>query len=350
MKILTSEQMRNIDRRATEQFGIPSILLMENAALAVADVIGEHFPNIDRVSIFCGTGQNGGDGLALARHLECRGVIPTLFIIGDRAKIAGDAKANLLIVERLGVPIYDVADADALDHSLARASAADLVVDAIFGTGLSRAVEGLYADAIRGIETLRLPVVAVDIPSGLDASRSDVVEPVIRADVTVTFAQPKVAHIFEPSASYCGEIIVADISIPHSAIEAENVALTLVTPADVAPLFPARAASTHKGTYGHAAIVAGSAGKSGAAILAARGALRSGAGLVTIVTDRDTANVIDAASIESMTFPTELSTESMGEIREFLGTKSAVLVGPGLPDSDNAHRLIRELVSSIEQP
>ena len=340
MKILTSEQMRNIDRRTTERFGIPSIVLMENAAIAVVDAIHEHYPNADRVAIFCGTGANGGDGFAVARHLENRGVVPVIVLVGDRAKLAGDARTNFDICSLLGLPIYDVKDETHVDEAIAHASDADVVVDAIFGTGLNRAPGGVHAEVIRAIAELRIPVIAIDLPSGANASSSEPFDPCVRAEVTVTFAAPKVCHVFDPAATACGEIIVADISIPEIAIDEENVTLALTTPRDVAPLFAPRLAATHKGTYGHVGIVAGSFDRSGAAVLAARGAIRTGAGLVTVITDDETAPQIHAHSIESMT------TDDV----DALTTKDAVLAGPGLADNEESYAGIRSLIASIKQP
>lgn len=340
MKILTSEQMRNIDRRATERFGIPSIVLMENAAIAVVDAIHEHYPNADRVAIFCGTGANGGDGLAVARHLENRGVVPIVILAGDRAKLAGDALTNFNICSLLGLPIYDVKDEAHVDEAMAHAADADLVVDAIFGTGLNRAPGGVHAEVIRALAEMRIPVLAIDLPSGANASSGATFDPCVHAEVTVTFAAPKVCHVFDPAATMCGEIIVADISIPEIAIDEENVALALTTPRDVAPLFAPRLAATHKGTYGHVGIVAGSRGRSGAAVLAARGAIRTGAGLVTVITDDETAPQVHAHSIESMT------TSDAGALK----TKDAVLVGPGLADTEESYADVRALVASIRQP
>src|SRR5438477_2596018 len=254
MKILTAEQMRNIDRRATERFGVPSIVLMENAALAVLDAIFEHYATIERAAIFCGTGANGGDGLAVARHLENRGVVPTVLIAGDRAKFSGDARVNLEICERLNIPIYDIRDTDHVDEAIAHASDADLIVDAIFGTGLNRAPDGVYAEVIRAIAELRIPVIAVDLPSGANASSGEPFDPCVHAEVTVTFAAPKICHVFDPAATFCGEIIVADIGIPSVAVDEEPVMLALTTPREIQPLFAPRQASTHKGTYGHVAI------------------------------------------------------------------------------------------------
>ncbi|MDQ6799340.1 MAG: NAD(P)H-hydrate dehydratase [Acidobacteriota bacterium] len=342
MKILTAEQMRNVDRRATDRFAIPSLVLMENAAMAVVDAIFEHYANCERVSIFCGTGSNGGDGLAVARHLENRGVVPAVFIVGDRRKYNRDAETNLTICERLALPMYEITDVDSLNAALVYASDADVIVDALFGTGLNRAPDGINAEVIHSMNELALPIVAVDVPSGANASSAVPFDPCVQATVTVTFAAPKICHIFEPAAILCGEVIVADISIPDAAIQDEGVTLALTTAADVRPFIEPRLASTHKGTYGHVAIIAGSAGKSGAAVMCARGAIRTGAGLVTVMTDSETARLIHAASIESMTFS--------GSLEEFLQKKSAVLIGPGLPDTERAYAWVRATVTSIDLP
>lgn len=342
MKILNAEQMRNIDRRTTERFGVPSIVLMENAAIVVVDAIFAHFPDADRVAIFCGTGANGGDGFAVARHLENRGVVPVLIVVGDRASIRGDAETNRLICERLGIPLYEVSEADDIETALAHAADADLLVDAIFGTGLNRAPEGMYEDLIRGIAELRIPVLAIDLPSGANASSPIPFEPCIQAEVTVTFAAPKVCHVFEPAAAYCGEVIVADISIPEIAVDEESVSLALITPKDVQPHVTRRLPETHKGTYGHAALIAGSPGRSGAAVLAARGAIRAGAGLVTVMIDAQTAKLVHAGSVESMTYS--------GELAGFLANKTAALIGPGLPDDEPSYKNVRAMVEAIELP
>ena len=349
MKILTAEQMRNVDRRATDRFAIPSLVLMENAAMAVVDAIFEHYPNCERASIFCGTGSNGGDGLAVARHLENRGVVPSVFIIGDRSKFAGDGAANLTICERLSLPMYQVTNIDSLNNALVLASDADVVVDAIFGTGLNRAPDGIYAEVIRSINELALPIVAVDVPSGANASSDEPFDPCVQAAVTVTFAAPKICHIFEPAATFCGEVIVADISIPDAAIQDENVTLALTTPADVRPHIAPRLATTHKGTYGHVGIVAGSPGRTGAAVMCARGAIRTGAGLVTVATDPEAAKLVNAGSIESMTYPLETAW-SRPEVTKFLQKKDAVLVGPGLRDDEESYAFVRDIINGIEQP
>jgi len=341
MKIVDAAQMRNIDRRATERFAIPSIVLMENAATAVVDAIFTHYPDCDRVAIFCGVGANGGDGFAVARHLENRGVVPVILIAGERAKYSGDALTNLTICERLGIPMYDVTSP--IDEALVHAADADVIVDAIFGTGLNRAPEGIHAELIRAIAELRRPVIAVDLPSGANASSPVPFDPCVNAEVTVTFAAPKLCHVFEPAASYCGEVIVADISIPEAAIEDENVTLALITPRDVQPLIAPRLSSTHKGTYGHLGVIAGSPGRSGAAVMCARGAIHTGVGLVTVMTDGETAKLVHAGAIEAMTV-------SGDDISTFIEKKSAVLIGPGLADDDASYARVRDLVAAIELP
>ncbi len=343
MKILTSQQMKAIDRRATERFAVPSLVLMENAAIAVVDAIFEHYAGCERAAIICGTGANGGDGLAVARHLENRGVVPHVFIVGDRKAMVGDALTNLTICERLAIPMFDVTDIDSLGDALVHAADSDLVIDALFGTGLNRAPEGLFAEVIRSMNELSLPIVAVDLPSGANASSGETFDPCVHAELTVTFAAPKLCHVFEPAALACGEVIVADISIPHAALEDENVTLSLTTPGDVRPHLGPRLAATHKGTYGHVAIVAGSPGRSGAAVLAARGATRIGAGLVSVATDEETARLVHAGSIESMTY-------SGSDVLGFLTGKDAVLVGPGLHDDQDHYPRVRALVGAIELP
>ena len=209
---------------------------------------------------------------------------------------------------------------------------------------------GVQAEAIRAITELRIPVLAIDLPSGANASSGEPFDPCVHAEVTVTFAAPKVCHVFDPAATMCGEVIVADISIPDVAINDEAVTLALTTPRDVLPYFAPRLASTHKGTYGHVAIVAGSFGRSGAAVLGARGAIRTGAGLVSVVTDPEIAPVVNAGSIESMTFPVALDSPSVPQILDFIREKDAVLAGPGLRDDEESYAFVRELLPKIEKP
>lgn len=348
MRVVTAEQMKRIDRRAIERYGIPSLILMENAALAVVSAIEEHYVEAERFAVLCGLGMNGGDGLAVARHLHDHGSVVDVCILGTLEALAGDARVMLDAARGAGVRVMFCESEDTLNGWLAKASTADVVVDALFGTGLTRAPEGLHQDAIDGLNELRLPVVSVDVPSGVNASTGEVAWPAVHADHTITFGLPKVAHVFSPASGFCGEIVVADISIPHAAVDEEEITLSVMTAAEVDEMVPERSPRSHKGTYGHVAIVGGSAGRSGAAVLAARGALRSGAGLVTVVTDRETAQIVDAHSIESMSLADEL--RDAGNVVELLERYAVVAIGSGLRDDEDSYRFLRELVTRIEKP
>lgn len=350
MKIVTAQQMRNIDRRTTETYGIPSIILMETAAREVFAVIRQRFPNAERLAIFCGGGQNGGDGLAVARLALLNGLSPELFLIGTVEQFRGDARTNLEICSRVRIPLNWISDKSTLSAAFSRASRCQLVVDAIFGTGLNRPAEGLHSDVIRGLNDFSIPILSVDIPSGLNASSPGVHEPVIRASLTVTFAQHKIATVFSPAAEHCGEIVVAGIGIPQTAIDDEQASLSLTTAADVFSVFTPRVHETHKGSYGHVGIIAGSEGRSGAAILAARGAVRGGAGLVTVLTDRETARIVDSFSVESMTFSIDPGKQEVREVSRRANEFSSLVIGPGLKDDEGSYEFVRTLIDEIDVP
>lgn len=347
MKIVTSEQMRSIDRRAIERYSIPSIVLMENAALSVVSIIETKYPEAETVSIVCGKGNNGGDGLAIARHLHNRHrSVDVLLAVDSVDAISGDVRVMYDAAKSSGVVIREGLDDDAIDRWLAGATTADLVIDALLGTGISRPAEGAALSIIEGFRELRVPVVAVDVPSGLDATNPDHDWPAIDADITVTFALPKVSTVFAPANAHCGEVVVADISLPHAAIDEEPIDLSIMTAGEADVIIPKRAPASHKGTHGHIALVCGSEGRSGAAILAARGALRGGAGLVTVFADSVTSRMIDAQSVESMTKAIDLAALRAADLHPF----DVVAIGSGLPDDENTYGMLRELIESIDRP
>jgi ADP-dependent NAD(P)H-hydrate dehydratase / NAD(P)H-hydrate epimerase len=350
MKILTAEQMASIDRRAIERYRIPSIVMMENAAISVADAISESFPEARSAVIFCGSGNNGGDGFAVARHLAGRSMLVSVVLLGSEQRLTPDAKTNHEICLAIGMRVDRAESEDDVEDAVAHAAASEVVVDAIFGTGLSRAVDGWRASLIESLNALSRPIVAVDLPSGLNGSSRHLDGPAIQADLTVTFVQPKIPHVFAPASDCCGSVVVADISVPEEAIEQEGCRLDLITPDEAAGCFAPRDADTHKGTWGHVVIVGGSEGRTGAAIMAARAAVRGGAGLVTVATDRQSAAVIDTVSIESMTRSFEITRGAVAEILELLEGKDAALVGPGLPDDEVSYEMVRQLVAEASVP
>jgi NAD(P)H-hydrate epimerase len=361
MRILSAEAMRTVDRAAIDDLGIPSPVLMENAAIGVVDAIGESFPDADSVVIFCGPGNNGGDGLAVARHLSVRGYDVYVFLVFSGRKPSADAAAQLAICRKMELPIEELGAQDdetddEIEDAVEAAREADLIVDALFGTGLARPLDGAVAALVSGLNELPVPRVAVDIPSGLNGSRGEIPGPHIEADLTVTFAAPKIAHIFLPAADAVGEMVVADLGIPPSLVEAAPGGLHLLDPEDLAPLLPERAAGGHKGDYGHALIVAGSPGKSGAAILAARAAVRAGAGLVTAAVPEPLLAMVDLGSIESMTLglpagPTgQLAAAAVDRLLAFAAGKKAMALGPGLGQEEETAEAIRRLAREVELP
>jgi hydroxyethylthiazole kinase-like uncharacterized protein yjeF len=353
MRVLNAEEMREVDRRAIEELGMPGMVLMENAAIGVADALGERFPRVRRVAIVCGPGNNGGDGFALARHLDARGYALDVFLLDLGRRPRGDAGLQLAILERIPLPVAE------LGELAAACARADLIVDALFGTGLGRPLEGHAADVLSVLAAAGRPILAVDLPSGLDAGRTEPIGPSLEAALTVTFAAPKVAHVLGAAAARCGEVVVADLGIPAELVEQAPGNWHLSTLEETAALVPLRPLDGHKGTFGHVVVAGGSAGKAGAVVLAARGALRSGAGLVTAAVPAGLASVVDGASLESMTLalPTlalpggdALSEEATSLLMAFAAGKDAAVLGPGLGRSPAAVALVRALAPALGVP
>src|SRR5688572_18122886 len=218
--VLTAAQMRDADRRTMESIGLPGAVLMENAGAAVADVIRRRYPDARRPVVLCGRGNNGGDGFVVARHLlSCQ---PLVILAGERAAVAGDARTHLEALERSGGTVVEAASGEAVRALAARLAGADLVVDALLGTGLARAPEGAVAagiDAIRALAAAGIPVVSIDLPSGVPSDAGEMEWPAVEATVTVTFVAPKHGHVLPPACDHVGELEVADIGVPLSAIE-----------------------------------------------------------------------------------------------------------------------------------
>ncbi len=356
MRVLDAEAMREVDRAAIEDLGIPSLVLMENAAIGVADAIGETYPEATSAAIFCGPGNNGGDGLALARHLTARGYQVEIRLVTGGSGLSGDAGVQLEICRNQGLTLHEYGPGDSKIDAFESASRLDLVVDALFGTGLTRPLAGHFAQVVEAINTLPVPCVAVDLPSGLDGSRAAVMGPHIQAELTVTFAAPKIAHVLLPAAEAVGEVVVADLGIPSALIERATGALHLLTGDELAGYLSPRSPISHKGDFGHAMIVAGSVGKAGAAILAARGAVRSGAGLVTVATPASVAQTVELGSLESMTMPLAedqdggVSEPGVEAVLEFARGKQVLAVGPGLGTCPTTVQFIRSIVAAAEIP
>ena len=367
MKVLTAAQMREADRLTTERYGIPGIQLMENAGTAIAEFLREKFTGIAgrKILVLCGKGNNGGDGLVVARKLKEFGALPVVFLFANPGSVEGDAAANLKRWQQSLGELRVVTNEAEWESARGALSEANLTVDALLGTGLRGPVEGLLGAVIEGLNAERakrrggMIVVAVDMPSGLASDMQDFGGPVVAADFTVTLTAPKVGQLVLPHSSCCGVLAVREIGTPPVLLESDpHLKFHWIEPAEFRALPLKRDPVANKGTYGHALIAAGSLGKSGAAILAAHGALRSGAGLVTVATPQDVLPVVAGGMPEMMTAPlaaTESGTASLrnldyGRFTEILRGKTVLAIGPGLSMQDETQQFIRLVVGQTELP
>lgn len=357
MRIVTGNQMAHMDRETIDNIGIPGVVLMENAGIGVVEqILAEYGPlQGKRIGICCGGGNNGGDGFVIARHFKNRGINTDVFLFSDPGRIKGDARINLDILYKMGHKPVEIKKGEiATFFELIKKN--DLLIDALFGTGFQPPVRGFFGEVIDTLNKLNKPIVAVDIPSGLSADSFNIYEPSICADITVTFAFPKVSHILPPALQRVGKLRVVDIGIPAVVSHKSNIGLELLDPSKISHLFQTRNPYTHKGTYGHCLIIAGSRGKSGAAYLAAQGALRVGAGLVTLAHPDGLSDILSTKLSEAMTLPlpqTEdltLSVSSWPLIEKSLSTFSAVGLGPGLSTHPETKELVKLITKNNKLP
>jgi len=352
MKAVTGQVMQLMDQRAIGEFGVPGLALMEQAGRACADAISESFGAGEgkKALIVAGKGNNGGDGFVIARLLGERGWDAPVLLLAPLDGIAGDAAANLARLDPKTV--VSVPEGPAGREELFRS--ATVIVDALLGTGVKSEVKGGYGEAIDMINAAGVPVVAVDIPSGVDAATGAVLGRAVRAELTVSFALPKLGNVLQPGAELCGRLLVADIGMPD-AVVAEAPGCEFVDLACARGMFRPRAAAAHKGTSGHCLIVAGSTGKTGAAAMAANSALRAGGGLVTLAVPAALNAVLEVKSTEAMTLPVGrpqagcFQAGALGELLQAAAGKDAVALGPGLGGAASTVYLVHSLVASLPQ-
>jgi hydroxyethylthiazole kinase-like uncharacterized protein yjeF len=349
--VLSREQVRAFDRACIDDCHVQSVGLMENAGRGAVDAIARHWPDRPlsgaRVVVVAGPGNNGGDGFVVARHLVTRGATVDVFVTGITSKIQGDAHAHFEAMEGLGVVAHEVTgDLSALRDAMA---AATLVVDAVFGTGLSRPVEGREASILEAIQQAKRPIAALDVPSGLDADTGMPLGVALHADLTVTFAAHKLGLLTPHGARSAGKIVLADIGVPARLIERVGHAASLLERSDVARLLPPRASGIHKNAAGHVVVFAGSPGHLGAAVMCAHGAFRAGAGLVTIASWPETADALDGRVVEVMT--ARLSRDDLARsVDDVLARAKVVVMGPGFGRDEAARTVVRYILSKWEGP
>ncbi|RKU37131.1 NAD(P)H-hydrate epimerase, partial [Candidatus Poribacteria bacterium] len=346
MKVVTAAEMRQLDSETIERIGIPGIVLMETAGSAIVRSIRRDSPDCQCIGVFVGKGNNGGDGLVIARQLAHAGCDVHIFLVSPAESFTGDAATNLQIAQNLGLPMADAVTAISQTRC-------ELFVDAIFGTGLRRPVVGEIADVIEGINRLPVPVIAVDLPSGLDADTGQPLGACVRADKTVTIGFPKRGLLLHPGAEFAGKLEVADIGFPKQVVAAQNINVNWTTARKAADWLPSRPRASHKGSYGRVLVVAGSTGMTGAAALASEAALRIGAGLVTLAIPKSLNPILEVKLSEVMTLPlpeTEAGSlaESAAEpILKFVEkTKSVMAIGPGLSQQPETVSFVHKLVQA----
>jgi len=352
--VLSREQMRAFDKHAIEVSHVPSVVLMENAGRGATDVLVRELLDGDaanaRVIVVCGTGNNGGDGLVIARHLLLRGADPTVWLCGDAGKASPDARVNLEAWRGVGGEVQPLPAGSSLEPLKEALGGADLVVDALFGTGLDRPLDGFHADVVRAMNAATAPRFAVDLPSGLDADTGRTLGVAVEARATVTFAHPKLGLLTPGGAALSGRVHVVDIGVPATLVAPAVATAQLLEKADLAAWLPPRAPGAYKNAAGHVVVIAGSPGKIGAPQLVAHGAMRAGAGLTTIATWSEAASAIEGNVLEVMTarIDPRKATESLDAV---LAQKpDAVVVGPGFGLGDDARRAVEHLLASWRGP
>lgn len=375
MKALTAAEMREVDRQTTARFGISGSQLMEAAGQSVSDAILQFLDTHHsqaarssvRVSILCGKGNNGGDGFVVARHLKGSGIEPQVYVFGDPAKFTGDAGENLQRWRGTGGSVQAVNDESTWSKYRAAINCSDVIVDGLLGTGLRGAVTGLLAKVISDVNedsrnaTLARPIliISVDMPSGLPSDGEAAEGLVLHAHRTVTFTAPKIGQLVSRDAAAGGTLDVRQIGSPAELVdELGSGQVRWADPQEFLKLPLLRAADSNKGTFSHVLLVAGSLGRSGAAILASRMALRAGAGLVTVATPSVVLPIVSAAQAEYMTVPLQstragtiaLQNVQTGRWKKIEQGKNVLAIGPGLGTDAKTQQCIRQIVRSTELP
>ncbi len=358
MEVATAVAMRNIDQRTIETYRVPGIVLMENAGLALLQALERRWPEVSRghVTILTGAGNNGGDGFILARHLWHRGTDVQVVMLATVGRLRGDARRAYEMARAYGVPMVSATTPQAWSRVAPVLQRTTVIVDAMLGTGLQRPASGVYADVIAAVNEVQKPTVAVDIPSGLSADHGQVLGPHISATHTVTFALPKRGLLTYPGAAAVGELDIIDIGIPQGAVAAEAIDVAMLEEADVRLLLPERQANAHKGSHGHVLVVAGSIGKSGAAVLASQAALRAGAGLVTLAIPAGLNAAMEVQLTEVMTLPVAesptgcMAATAVDTIDAFMPNTSAMVLGPGLGVGPETKQVVQHLLQRTSVP
>jgi NAD(P)H-hydrate epimerase len=352
MYLVTAAEMQAMDRKTIESFGIPGMVLMENAGRGATRVLLKAFTDLHdkKIGVMAGRGNNGGDGFVIARYLANKGINVTVFLLARQSMVKGDAAANLKLLSPLGIPVVELPDRESFSEHQMALRHQHIWVDAILGTGLKSDVKGYFREVIEFINRSNKPVLAVDIPSGLNSDTGHPCGTCIRAHTTVTFAFAKTGHLLFPGADFTGNLEIIDIGVPPYIVEDVGPKQHLLTKDMIGNALRPRPADAHKGHTGHLLVVAGSTGKTGAAAMTAMSAVRSGAGLVTLGIPASLNMALEVQAIEAMTCPLpetgegSLSEASLDIIRDQLPDKKCLALGPGLGTASGTRKLVHRIL------
>lgn len=357
MWIVKSVEMREADRITIEELKIPGLILMENAAIAVLQAIKEEILDykLRSYAVICGKGNNGGDGFALARHLLQNNIETKVLLVGRKEQLKGDALANYNMLQAYIENIPEVCEENQLHIMEDILKDSSIAIDAIFGTGLDKPLTGFYKKVVEELNRFKGVIISIDIPSGLSSDTGEIIGPAVKSNFTVALAAPKYCHIFPPAEELCGKLIIKDIGIPELAIRKTNPSLRLIEKADIFSVLAPRKKDTHKKNYGDILIIAGSAGKLGAAWMTAYSAIKSGAGLVTLGVPKSLHHTVMTKVKEIMTigFPnTEddtFSSAATEEILKIAEEKDLLAIGPGITTHPEVENVVQELVKKYRK-
>lgn len=357
MYLVDSASMKAIDSVTTEKYGVPPSILMENAGANTVNAMVNEFGPLAyrRISVFCGIGNNGGDGFVIARHLVSEGAAVIIFLAGDESAMAAESKFNLETAKKYGIEAVKLSSLEDINTHNTLIGSSDIIVDALLGTGLNREVEGFMAQLIVYINTLNKKTVSVDIPSGVDADTGNIRGVAVYADLTVTFGLPKTGMAVFPGHANTGKLVVADINFPPELLLQPRPDV-LVTAELISPLLPYRQPNANKGSFGPIFILGGSPGLSGAVVLAAKAALRSGAGIVNAGIPESLHNAVKPGCDEMIV--TNLKETSKGAIAysnkenilKLCAAAKVVVIGPGIGRDPETQKLVRELIAEVKTP
>lgn len=356
MKVALNEEMRMIDKTAIEKYGIPGIVLMENAGISVVNEIINDFSLNSKFTIVCGRGNNGGDGFVVARHLHNKGYKIKVFILGKKDGIRGDALINYNIIKNLGIDITEIVYDDDLIKLKENLIDYHIVVDALFGTGLNKEVCGIPERVINIMNKYSRHIISVDIPSGIGGNDGNVFKVAVRADKTVTFGLPKCGNLIYPGAEYNGELVIRDIGIPNDAIKNMELKHNLIDLDLIKDNLPSRKKDTHKGSYGRANVIAGSAGMTGAAILTCKSALRTGLGLLRLYIGESLNHIVKAGAPEAITVPLQemrkgvIGINHIERIIENTKETDVLAIGPGCGNTAELSEITKHVLADVEVP